>query len=253
MTGSRLSSFIFVAGLVATSAVFNVAHAQDGAADAEDAAAEEQWQGQDSAPEGNESAPSEDEFVGDGNGVEALAEEPEADGTFEGDTGSDGDVTDVTPDPSNDPRVPVPSSDDIRGGILDAHSRARAAVGLPPLTWSSALAAHAQEWTDRLASTRSCGLEHRSGESSSGYGENLFGSSGPYEAAAVVDSWDSEKANFNAAANTCAAGAVCGHYTQIVWRNTTEVGCAVSACPDGSQVWACNYNPAGNFNGERPF
>jgi PadR family transcriptional regulator len=45
---------------------------------------------------------------------------------------------------------------------------------------------------------------------------------------------------------------VCGHYTQIVWSNTREVGCGV-ARDSNREVWVCNYNPPGNWIGERPY
>ena len=69
----------------------------------------------------------------------------------------------------------------------------------------------------------------------------------------VVDNWASEKADYNYASNTCAAGKVCGHYTQVVWRSTVEIGCGRAVCQDNSQVWVCNYNPAGNIIGQRPY
>ncbi|PKY08802.1 PR-1-like protein [Aspergillus campestris IBT 28561] len=48
-----------------------------------------------------------------------------------------------------------------------------------------------------------------------------------------------------------------GHFTQIVWKGTTHVGCSTVVCPslgnvDGSDMpfTVCNYGPAGNFDGE---
>lgn len=37
-----------------------------------------------------------------------------------------------------------------------------------------------------------------------------------------------------------------GHATQILWKSTTELGCAVSTCDGGgftNNVLVCNYNP----------
>ena len=52
----------------------------------------------------------------------------------------------------------------------------------------------------------------------------------------VVDAWISEKANYNHVNNRCAPGKVCSHYTQVVWKNSTEVGCAKAYCSNNSQV-----------------
>jgi len=45
---------------------------------------------------------------------------------------------------------------------------------------------------------------------------------------------------------------VCGHYTQIVWRDTKQVGCGV-ARDNRREIWVCNYDPPGNWVGHRPY
>ena len=69
----------------------------------------------------------------------------------------------------------------------------------------------------------------------------------------VVQSWASEEEFYDYDANTCEPNQMCGHYTQIVWEQTTHVGCAVHICEDQSELWMCNYNPAGNWVGEKPY
>lgn len=140
--------------------------------------------------------------------------------------------------------------------ILAAHNRWRAEVGVPDIAYSDTLAVSAQAWADNLRDTHQCHLQHSTGN----YGENLFWagawSNGPMQdisSTRVVDSWSSEKSNYNYADNRCAEGKVCGHYTQVVWKNTTSVGCAVAVCQDNSQVWACQYKPAGNYVGQKPY
>lgn len=132
--------------------------------------------------------------------------------------------------------------------FLAAHNAARAKVGAPPLTWSDRLAASAQEWADHLISAG--GFEHRPKPK---YGENLFEMRGAESTPAeVVERWVSEASNFDYKSNKCRRGAVCGHYTQVVWRSTKEVGCAV-ARRGSREVWVCDYDPPGNYVGQRPY
>src|SRR5579862_8448662 len=106
--------------------------------------------------------------------------------------------------------------------ILSAHNQIRARVAAPPLTWSSNLAARAQEWASHL--WRQALFYHRP---NSNFGENIFVISGAHASPSeVVGDWASEERDYNYHANTCRG--VCGHYTQIVWRATREIGCAVA-------------------------
>lgn len=130
--------------------------------------------------------------------------------------------------------------------MLAAHNAVRASVGDPPLTWSPRLAAFAQGWANRLIETGT--FAHRPDNS---YGENLYaitgGTASPEQ---VVAAWADEARDYDIRSNTCTA--MCGHYTQIVWRATQDVGCAVAADP-GREVWVCDYNPPGNVIGFRPY
>jgi len=150
--------------------------------------------------------------------------------------------------------------------MLVGHNAFRTPLGLPALHWSPSLAAYAQEWADYLANEQGCRMRHRSelGREQGQYGENLFWSSArrwtdgrvevqPVDAAQVTAAWGSEWQHYDHANNHCRRGEQCGHYTQMVWHSTREVGCAASLCPDGGQVWVCNYNPPGNWLGERPY
>ena len=86
-----------------------------------------------------------------------------------------------------------------------------------------------------------------------GHGENLWkGTTGYYTVGDAVDSWGNEKEFYNYNKNKCKSGEVCGHYTQIVWANTTKVGCAKMEC-DGFTTWVCEYDPPGNWVGEKPY
>ena len=142
-----------------------------------------------------------------------------------------------------------------------AHNHGRNAEKIPALHWSSALADIAQDYADTLKTREACELRH---SKSSDLGENLFWASPIISSEGgskvqrltpthVIDDWGSEKNDYRYSTNTCFVGKMCGHYTQIVWESTTEVGCGKAICPDKSQVWVCNYKPAGNFVGQKPY
>jgi len=130
--------------------------------------------------------------------------------------------------------------------ILAAHNLVRAKVKVPPLVWSDQVAAVAQEWADGLITRRQ--FSHRP---NSNYGENLFEiRGGTASAPQVVNDWASESRNYDYKSNKCSG--VCGHYTQVVWGETKEVGCGVARSGD-REVWVCDYNPPGNWEGKRPW
>lgn len=149
-------------------------------------------------------------------------------------------------------------------GTTAAHNTERATVGSPSLTWSNGLAAYAQNWADTIAAD--CVMRHSGGR----YGENIaaFGSSaGPPLSSPqkVVDYWSSEKSCWTygtiEGTEQCNASCVaqlssngCGHYTQVVWKNTQRVGCGRSTCKSGNwEFWVCSYDPPGNIVGQTPY
>ncbi|MEZ4365074.1 MAG: CAP domain-containing protein [Kofleriaceae bacterium] len=126
--------------------------------------------------------------------------------------------------------------------ILTAHNRYRAAHCVPPLAWSAELAAVAQRWANHLRDA-GCAFEH-SGDK---YGENLAaGTTGYLGAESSVDMWYREIELYDFARGGFSMQT--GHFTQVVWRGTTQVGCGSAQC-GGMTTWVCNYDPPGNWEG----
>ncbi|XP_042511018.1 pathogenesis-related protein 1C-like [Macadamia integrifolia] len=131
---------------------------------------------------------------------------------------------------------------------LAAHNAARSEVGVGSMTWNDTVAAYAQNYANQRSGDCQ-NLVHSGGP----YGENLAWSSGDMSATDAVNMWVAEKAYYDYNSNSCASGEVCGHYTQVVWRNSVRLGCARIQCSSGGTFITCNYDPPGNYVGERPY
>ncbi|PKN45195.1 MAG: hypothetical protein CVU59_09740 [Deltaproteobacteria bacterium HGW-Deltaproteobacteria-17] len=133
--------------------------------------------------------------------------------------------------------------------LLDHHNRVRAEVKVAPLVWSGKLQGVAAAWGRKLVD-KGCVMEHSRG---SGYGENLFmGSAEYFTMVDAAKSWEGEKKYYSGAPLDGSNWYRSGHYTQMVWRETTEIGCARVTCK-GSLIVICNYNPPGNFMGRKAY
>ncbi len=133
--------------------------------------------------------------------------------------------------------------------LLERHNYYRQKVGVPNLEWSEELAEVAQKWANQLA--KKCEMKH----SNSRFGENIYWTSGTANATEAVDFWASEERFFNHRNTTYVKGKglKSGHYSQVIWKNTTHVGGAVSTCTHGGEIWVCNYNPHGNIVGQKAY
>jgi hypothetical protein len=137
--------------------------------------------------------------------------------------------------------------------LLAAQNRYRAEVSVPPLQWSDSIAATAQVWAQHLAGDVHA-LKH-SGAAATG--ENLaMWSAGRASLTKLVDLWGAEKHYFIEASfpNVSSTGnwETVAHYTQMIWRDTTEVGCGM-ATGGGNDFLVCQYAPQGNFMGRKVF
>lgn len=134
---------------------------------------------------------------------------------------------------------------------LAAHNQERSQLHMQPLRWSAKLANEAQRWADTLASQGE--FAHSTDRDDTG--ENLWmGTSGRFGADQMIGSFLAEKRYFRPGkfpdVSTDGNWADVGHYSQIIWPGTQEVGCALAKGKD-NDVLVCRYWPAGNVFGEK--
>ena len=149
--------------------------------------------------------------------------------------------------------------------MLEIHNKARRDVGIvSDLTWSDTIALDAQRYADTLANSGAFKHDPKNheGYSNGTYGENLYAAfpSKPSLSTATT-AWVDEKQYYTYGKvgddATCEIDQQCGHYTQIIWENTSKIGCAISQYKTGSYkdgyVIVCKYQTPGNFIGKTPY
>jgi pathogenesis-related protein 1 len=131
--------------------------------------------------------------------------------------------------------------------FLDRHNYWRARTGAPAMRWSDTLAAAAKKYADFLA-IKCDVLKHSNNDD---YGENLYwgNRNDPNE---IIDLFAAERGYYHGDKITERGARKYGHYTQLIWPRTTEVGCAFARCGNGFYYFCvCKYNPVGNIIGEK--
>lgn len=136
---------------------------------------------------------------------------------------------------------------------LATHNDARAEFGTAPLKWSPELTLEARQWAQQLA--RENTIRHSPQDTRGRTGENLWmGTSGFFHPSRMIGYFVDEQQFFRAGrfpdVSRTGNWSDVGHYTQIVWADTREVGCA-KASNGRNDVLVCRYYPGGNVLGER--
>ncbi|GKD81685.1 pathogenesis-related protein 1, partial [Tanacetum coccineum] len=109
--------------------------------------------------------------------------------------------------------------------------------GVGPMVWDERVASFAQNYANQRQAD--CQLVHSQNRP---YGE-LIALGTALTGASAVNLWVGEKADYDYNSNTCAPGKTCGHYTQVVWRQSVQLGCARVQCNSGAWFVTCNYDP----------
>jgi uncharacterized protein YkwD len=144
---------------------------------------------------------------------------------------------------------------EMKTDMLAAHNAARRHVGLAPMAWSRALAADARKYARQMSRARQFAHSNPV-PGARPQGENLWmGTHDAYSFAEMAGAWVDEGQLYDGGSISQAMSNgsfdAIGHYTQIIWRGTTMVGCAVVSNADEDYL-VCRYSPAGNVMGASP-
>ncbi|XP_066109064.1 cysteine-rich secretory protein 3-like [Saccopteryx bilineata] len=149
--------------------------------------------------------------------------------------------------------VLTPTQKEVQEEIVNKHNELRRSVlptasNMLKMKWDSKAAENAQKWADKCTYSHSDKQERTIGERSCG--ENLFESSDPVEWSYAIQKWYDETEDFVYGVGPKRANSMTGHYTQVVWYSSFEVGCGVAHCPNHETLnyfYVCQYCPAGNL------
>ena len=141
--------------------------------------------------------------------------------------------------------------------FLGSHNIERAATGIGAMHWSPKLAADAQQWADELAAAGAFEHFEEFTDDPDAQGENLWmGTRDAFAPEEMVGEWIGEKKDFvpGVFPDNSRTGdlADVGHYTQVVWRDSGSMGCAIAKDAEFDYL-VCRYARTGNIEGERPF
>ncbi|KAK7132758.1 hypothetical protein R3I93_019103 [Phoxinus phoxinus] len=143
--------------------------------------------------------------------------------------------------------------------IVDMHNKLRSQVQpsaafMQKVVWNETLSVVAEAYAAK------CIWKHNPDLQKLTLGENLFVTTGPFNATEATVSWFGENVDYDYKNNVCPIGKMCGHYTQMVWADSNKIGCATHLCDtlEGlnftkATILVCDYSPPGNFRGQNPY
>ena len=132
--------------------------------------------------------------------------------------------------------------DEFAKQALEAHNRARAQHNVPALKWSRDLQSACQAWAKKIAKQNK--LQHAN--DLNGIGENIFMTSRGSDTLGTeaTKSWYSEIRKYDFNRGGYQGGT--GHFTQVVWKSSAELGIAQAKSSNGSIFIVGRYSPGGN-------
>ena len=146
---------------------------------------------------------------------------------------------------SDTPIVPQPPPDPQ---MLIAHNKWRFLVGVTDMEWSEDLAKNALALLDG----NTCNII----DNPDGFGQNNVVGLESQTMEEITDLWAMRLQFYDYVSDSCThQSGNCDSYKQIVWANSTTLGCAKVTCfnINGFAMWVCLYDPPGNIPGEKPY
>ncbi|NXR30765.1 PI16 inhibitor, partial [Zosterops hypoxanthus] len=146
-------------------------------------------------------------------------------------------------------------SDEEKKIILDEHNKYRSQVSPPAkammkMSWDTDLEVGAQNHA------KNCVWGQNGGR---GW-VNLFATASTLDVKLAIEEWNKERKFYNLTTSRCVPGQTCDSYTQVVWAETTRVGCGQSSCKvvsgidiDNAELLVCKYYPPGNRKNTLPY
>ncbi|XP_020026253.1 cysteine-rich secretory protein 2-like [Castor canadensis] len=139
----------------------------------------------------------------------------------------------------------------VQREIVSKHNELRKSVSPPAsnmlkMEWNREATGNAQKWANK------CILSHSSSEdrkTRTRCGENLYMSSDPTPWSTAIQSWFNEREGFTYGVGPKGPDVVVGHYTQLVWYSSYQIGCGIAFCPNQENLkyfYVCQYCPVGN-------
>jgi len=146
--------------------------------------------------------------------------------------------------------------------IVAVHNDARKAEGataMQRLKWNQNLADFAAKLAAKCTFDHGPDDDYKNAAGFTAVGENYFGGGGSsWTIKDAMELWMGEKSSYTGSPDDIYSA---GHYTQAVWADTTDIGCAYYVCNPGDpglgggetlEIY-CDYGPSGNVQGELPF
>jgi uncharacterized protein YkwD len=145
-------------------------------------------------------------------------------------------------------KVTIISGNEFQQSALKAHNKYREKHHVGELKLSKELCDIAQKYAEKMA--RTSVFAHSDGKfNGKNMGENLFACYGmKITGKMMTDDWYNEVSQYDFNNPGFSDGA--GHFTQLVWKGSREVGFGYAQASDGYYYGVANYYPAGNYLGE---